>query len=230
MNKFATIAAAILLCCQAPAFAQMTPSEGANEILTAIETQFPFYATIKSKYPDAYAQIVTAAERAGPSKDLAGFRTEVRPIVHALIMGRAPNLSASALVSMVESSIEQQRYLAANNPSLCIYLTTGRDFNFERVFPAEIQRREATLYNMILNDPGKGSVSPMPQDEYGDISFELAQKASKKLGLSMEKMVQAMQQQGPEEFYCTSQAEFYQGALSLPAEKRDSYLLTTFSP
>lgn len=231
MIKISILMTALLLACQVTSDAEAaTKSDAASEMLSSIEAAAPYYATIRTKYPETYAQIVATAERVGPNRNLSEFNKEAYEIVIGLVATKVPQLSAPSIASLLENSIAQNRFVAANHPSMCAKFASGLPPFGLIILPAELARKEAQLIDTILNDIGERRNQPMSASEFDDISIEMAVKAAKKLGISPQQYVAFLQQQGPDDMICLSQAELSQQILSLPREKRDSYLIYSVSP
>ncbi len=231
MTKISILMTALLLACQVPSNAVATTnSDAATEMLSSIEAAAPYYATIRTKYPETYAQIVAAAQRVAPGRNLSEFNSETYPIVIGLVATKVPQLSAPSIASLLENSIAQLRFVAANHPSMCAKFASGLPQFGSNIFPAELLREEAQLIDTILNDTGERKNQPMSASEFDDISIEMAVKAAKKLGISPQQYAAFLQQQGPDDMICLSQAQLSQEILSLPREKRDSYMIYSVSP
>lgn len=229
MFRFATLSILALCLSHTHVSAQSASGKAAIEVMKSVEFKYPYYATIRDRYPDTFAEIVKAAERNAPMNNLEVFQAQTRVIVDRLIKERALNASPESLVRLVENTLYQQRQLIEKHPNSCAdILAQGRfDPKFDLI--EDFAAKESDAFDFILKDTGKNVTQPMAQDEFDQTASNIAAAAANDLHISFDEFVLALRMQGAPEHRCPASVNFLTKALQLPIEKRDPFLHAYFA-
>lgn len=194
-------------------------SPSVDEAFAQLERAEPFYLTIRQKYPAENARLRSIVAMGLNSGNRQKMRRDLRAVITPLVTSRVARLPLPTLEKFVQMSIEQTRFIQAERPQLCSEFLDGEDIGLDSFASPSMVRREVQLYDEILRAELVRLPQPMSDETIGLALLEPMAGMGKRLGLTFDEMVAAMERKGPEVRYCQVAAALFEALISMPKDK-----------
>lgn len=189
-----------------------------EESVAQLEREEPFYAAIRQNFPVENARLRSILGQGLASGNRQKMRRDLRALITPLVTSRVSRLPAPILEKFIQMSIEQTRFMQAERPGLCSEYLDGEDIGMDTFVPPSMARREVELYDEILRAKLVPAPPKMSDEEIGSALINPLTDMGKRLGLTFDEMVAAMNKQGPEVRHCQVAAALFEAVLSMPKE------------